>query len=122
MPILMKYNGSDYKQTTLLNKHIFVFCGIAAPQSFIYSAKKLSLQIKDSCFFNDHQEYTESILQGLSEQIRANSINHVVTTEKDMVKLPNSFLSEFEIYVIRISIEFENSSDLIRQIQSTTIK
>ena len=116
IPILMKYNGSDYQQTSLLNKHIFVFCGIADPQSFIYSAQKLSLQIKDSCFFNDHQEYTDSILQGLSEQIRANNINHVVTTEKDMVKLPNSFLSEFEIYVIRISIEFKNPSDLISQI------
>ena len=69
-----------------------------------------------------YQEYTDSILKGLSKQIRANSINHVVTTEKDIVKLPNSFLSEFEIYVIRINIEFKNPSDLISQIQSTTNK
>ena len=59
-------------------------------------------------FFQDHQEYTETVIQELSEQIRESSISYVVTTEKDMVKLPESFLFEFEVYVIKIEVVFKN--------------
>ena len=91
-----------------LGKSIFAFCGIAEPNSFINTAKELSLKIEGRIFFQDHQKYTKAIIQKLSEQIRASSISHVVTTEKDMVKLPESFLEEFEVYVIKIEVVFEN--------------
>ena len=95
------------RKTLLSDKLIFAFCGIADPHSFIHSAEELSLQIKDSRFFRDHQDYTDSVIFELSEQIRSNGISYVITTEKDLVKLPNSFLSEFEIYVIKINIKFD---------------
>ena len=112
IPVLMKYDNLNYKKTLPPKGSVFAFCGIGDPMSFIQSAEKLSLQIKGSRFFNDHQDYTESIVKILTEQIHFNNINQVVTTEKDMVKLPNSFLSEFETYVIKISIEFENGVDI----------
>ncbi len=34
----------------------------------------------------------------------------MLTTEKDIVKLPDSFLDEFEVYIIKIDIVFENES------------
>ena len=43
-----------------------------------------------------------------SEQIRTSSSQSVVTTEKDLVKLPDSFLEEFEVYVIKIDVVFKN--------------
>ena len=98
---------------------IFAFCGIAEPNSFINSAKELSLIIKGRKFFQDHQEYTKAVIKELSEQIKGCSINRVVTTEKDMVKLPKSFLAEFEVYVIKIDVIFENESafqDIIQPI------
>ena len=108
LPILMKYNASSYKKSLPSDKPIFAFCGIAEPNSFIKSAKELSLKIKGKKFFQDHQEYTEEVIKELSEQIRASSIKSIVTTEKDMVKLPEIFLSKFEVYVIKIEIVFEN--------------
>ena len=116
---LMKYDDSGYQKTLPPNKAIFAFCGIADSQSFIHSAEELSLQMKGSRFFNDHQDYTDLVILELSEQIRSNSISHVVTTEKDMVKLPNSFLSEFEVYIIKIDVVFENEliiKDIIQPI------
>ena len=108
LPTLMKYNASNYRKSLPPVKPIFAFCGIADPNSFINTAEKLSLKVEDRKFFQDHQEYTESVIQKLSEQIRASSISHVVTTEKDMVKLPESFFSEFEVYVIKVDVVFEN--------------
>ena len=115
----MIYDNLLFHKTSPKDKAFFAFCGIADPQSFIRSAKECSLQIKGSKFFNDHQDYTESVIKELTEEIRVNAICNVVTTEKDIVKLPNSFLSEFEIYVIKINMKFQKNSDLINQIQFT---
>ena len=108
LPTLMKYNASNYQKSQPPGKPIFAFCGIAEPHSFISTAEELSLKVEGRKFFQDHQEYTEAVIQKLSEQIRASSISHVVTTEKDMVKLPESFLEEFEVYVIKVDVVFEN--------------
>ena len=108
LPTLMKYNASNYQKSQPPGKPIFAFCGIAEPHSFISTAEELSLIVEGRKFFQDHQEYTEAIIQKLSEQIRASSISHVLTTEKDMVKLPESFFEEFEVYVIKIEVVFEN--------------
>ena len=107
-PTLMKYNASNYQKSQTPDKPIFAFCGIAEPNSFINSAKILDLKVEGRKFFQDHQEYTKEVIQELSGQIRANNTSYVVTTEKDMVKLPDSFFSEFEVYVIKIEIVFED--------------
>ena len=115
----MKYNASKYQKSQPPGKPIFAFCGIAEPNSFINTAEELSLKVEGRKFFQDHQEYTEAVIQKLSEQIRAISISHVVTTEKDMVKLPESFLEEFEVYIIKVDVVFENEliiKDIIQPI------
>ena len=38
--------------------------------------------------------------------------------EKDIVKLPNNFLTEFKIYVLQIETEFQNVEVLLEHIQS----
>ena len=68
------------------------------------------MKIEGKRFFRDHQNYTETVLNQLSEQIRKSSSSSVVTTEKDLVKLPKIFLEEFEIYIIKINVVFENES------------
>jgi tetraacyldisaccharide 4'-kinase len=108
LPTLMKYNATNYQKSHPPENPIFAFCGIAEPNSFIKTAEELSLKIKGRKFFQDHQNYTEAVIQKLSEQIRVSCISHVVTTEKDMVKLPESFLEEFEVYIIKIDVVFEN--------------
>ena len=108
LPTLMKYNASNYQKSQPPGKPLFAFCGIAEPNSFINTAEELSLKVEGRKFFQDHQEYTEAVIQKLSEQIRASRISHVVTTEKDMVKLPESFLEEFEVYIIKVDVVFGN--------------
>jgi len=108
LPTLIKYNASNYQKSQPPGKPIFAFCGIADPNSFINTAEELFLEIEGRKFFQDHQEYTEAVIQKLSERIRASSISDVITTEKDMVKLPESFFEEFEVYVIKVDVVFEN--------------
>jgi len=115
---LMKYDASGYRKSLPPDKPVFAFCGIADPISFNNSISELSLKVKGRRFFKDHQDYTDSVVKELSKQITANSINHIVTTEKDFVKLPERFLAEFEVYIIKIDIVFENELVLQNIMQS----
>ena len=78
---------------------------------------KLGLKIEGKKLFGDHQDYNKTVIKQLSEQIRTSSNGCVITTEKDLVKLPDSFLMEFEVYVIKIDVVFENESIIYEIIQ-----
>ena len=120
-PVLMKYKNSSYKKITTPTEPMFAFCGIADPLSFRSSAEELSLQIKCCQFFKDHQDYNASVIKKLSDEISLNKITSVVTTEKDVVKLPTSFLSEFDIYIIKINFKFGNDVAFLSELESAMI-
>ena len=59
------------------------------------------------------------MIKEFSAQIISSNCKGAITTEKDFVKLPDSFLDEFEIYVIKIEMEFEIEGvvlDIVRAI------
>ena len=112
-PLLMKVDGTGYHKTLHVNEPVFAFCGIGDPNSFIQTVKEVGLNIISKRFFKDHENYYPRVLQDLSLQIQSNNCRAVVTTEKDMVKIPESFMQEFIFYVIKIDIVFENDSDVM---------
>ena len=119
---LMKYDEDGYRKSLPPEEPIFVFCGIGDSKSFLNSIAKLGLKSGGKRIFRDHQEYIGSVIKELSDQINSSNCIAVITTEKDLVKLPNSFLAEFEIYVIKIEMEFENEGailDLIKSVLKT---
>ncbi len=116
-PTLMKYDSTGYHKSLPPSKPLFAFCGIGEPKSFLDSLAELDLKTGGKRIFRDHQEYTESVIKELSAQIIASNCTGIITTEKDMVKLPDSFLDEFESYVIKIEMEFKDESKLWKLIQ-----
>ena len=115
----MKYDEDGYRKSFPPEKELFAFCGIAEPKSFFDSITRLDLRLSGKRIFRDHQQYTESVITELSAQIKSSNCTGVITTEKDLVKLPDSFLAKFGIYIIKIEMEFENKraiSDLIQPV------
>jgi len=113
MPVLMKMDEKGYHKSSPVNEPIFAFCGIGNPNSFIQSINEVGLTIAGKRIFRDHQIYNPRILQKLSEQVQKRNCRAVVTTEKDMVKIPERFIQEFIFYVIKIDFVFENDSNMI---------
>ena len=72
--------------------------------------------------FSDHQEYTESVITELSTQIKSSNCTAIITTEKDLVKLPKKFLDEFETFVIRVELEFKTEKAILDMIQPLLLK
>ena len=115
--MLMKMDETGYHKALPTDESVFVFCGIANPNSFIQTVKEVGLEISGKLIFQDHQKYNKHVLQNLSVQVQNSNCRAVVTTEKDMVKIPESFKKKFEFYVIKIDVIFKNDSaimDLIK--------
>ena len=78
---LSEHVDSDFKEITPHVEPIFAFCGIAEPESFISSIKKLALNIIEYKFYKDHQIYTNLIINELINNINRHKINNIITTE-----------------------------------------
>ena len=120
-PMLMKMDKTGYHKALPVDEPVFAFCGICNPIPFIKIVKETGLKIVGKRIFQDHQKYNHQVLQDLSIQVQSSKCRSVVTTEKDMVKIPESFMLKFIFYVIKIDVVFENDSiivDLINPIFS----
>jgi len=122
IPVLMKYDSSGYHKSLHSSEVLFAFCGIGEPDSFFKSIKQLDLKLGGKQIFSDHQEYTESVITELSAQIKSSNYTAIITTEKDLIKLPESFLDEFETFVIKIEMEFEIEGAVLDMIQPVLLK
>jgi len=83
---------------------IFAFCGIGDSNFFLNSLKLLKVQVVDSLIFKDHVDYDKKVLQKLYSRINKLKIDAILTTEKDLVKLPESFVKDNEIYILNMNI------------------
>ena len=61
------------------------------------------------------------MISELSDQIKSSNCTAIITTEKDLVKLSESFLDEFDIFVIKVEVEFETEKAILDIIKSVLI-
>jgi tetraacyldisaccharide 4'-kinase len=116
-PVLMKMDDTGYHKTLPTDGSVFAFCGIGNPDFFIQTVKDVGLNIVGKRIFQDHQKYNSKVLHDLLVQIESSNCRAVVTTEKDMVKIPESFMKKIIFYVIKIDVAFENDSDVYNLIK-----
>ena len=117
-PVVMKMDETGYHESFPVDVPVFAFCGIGNPNSFIQTVKEVGLNIIGKRIFQDHQKYNPKVLQDLSIQIERSNCKTVITTEKDMVKIPDTFINKFIFYVINIDVIFENDSVVMERIKS----
>ena len=83
---------------------MYAFCGIGDYKSFFNSLIELGINIEKKEYFSDHQNYSDRIIKKIYNKVKKLKLKKVVTTEKDLVKLPHFFIDSFQIYVVKISI------------------
>ena len=90
------------EDATSRNKVFFGFCGIANPARFEESLKSLGIQHTGFMALSDHVDYSQSLVDEICARARAARATHLVTTEKDYVKIERLKVSlPLEILEIR---------------------
>ena len=92
IPIIGAHFKIKEDDLTLKSQRITAFAGIAYPDKFFNSLKSVKVNIVDEISYSDHHIYTENDLLYLAEIANKNK-SILVTTKKDMVRIPKSFRS-----------------------------
>ena len=80
------------------------FAGIGRPEKFYATLRGLGADIRGTRSFGDHQPYARPILERLSREA-AQLGAQLVTTEKDMTRLPPDFRAQVRCLPVRLALE-----------------
>lgn len=104
-----------------------VYCGIGEPDSFKLLLNELNIKIDEFIVFPDHHYFTNSELENLMNSFSKNGSSHILTTQKDYVRLKNSelvlkaksnntyknLLFNFPLYFTKIKMQINSNSEYL---------
>ena len=99
--------GMDWSGTRFI-----AFAGIGRPSKFFTTLKALGADVVATHAFPDHAPYTDTILQRLKAEAEAKSAQ-LVTTEKDMARLPVDFRRDTLALPVRLAF---NDPDTVKEV------
>ena len=109
--VLWSYpNKKEIPLSELAGKQVVGFCGLASPESFIFSLKQLQADPVNLVEFPDHHYYREKDKRSLEILCRSLKNNWLVTTEKDALKLGKWEPTDLQILVLGIEVEIEGDA------------
>ena len=71
------------------------------------------MSIADSESFEDHITYNKKKIEFLKLKFKKSGATRIITTSKDFVKLPEEFISEYNVEVLEIKYEIVNAEAII---------
>ncbi len=80
-------------------------CGIAVPESFENAVRGLGADIELAKSYTDHHRFSVKEIEGFLRRCGRKSLDAVITTEKDAVRIPRIVEPEVPIYYLRVEIE-----------------
>lgn len=72
----------------LAGKRVLAVCGIARPESFERTLDGLGAVVRNLAAFPDHHRFTAQEAEALAREADAERCEYVITTEKDILRLP----------------------------------
>jgi tetraacyldisaccharide 4'-kinase len=108
-------------------KSATVFCGIGEPESFRTLLNDLNVKIDEFITFPDHHNFTNIDLEKIMNTFKKNGSTHILTTQKDFVRIKNSelvlkaksdntyknLLYNFPLYFAKIKMQIDGNSEYL---------
>ncbi len=86
--ILVNFNQHKIETEAIRGKAVIIFSGIGNPDSFTKTVEGLGCKILKILTFKDHHFHTDSDTDKIKSHFDRLKPDYVLTTEKDLVKLP----------------------------------
>ncbi len=108
------YDLSGARAEPARGSRLGAFCGIARPDAFLRTLQNLGYRPAGPFVFADHHAYTARDGRALVEWARRESLEALVTTEKDAVKLADGgFEWPVPVLVLRVEMALLDDGDKI---------
>ena len=102
----------EHPLTLLYRSRILAVTGIANPEGFYRFIRDYEGEIVDILEFPDHHGYSSSDWQQINRAAR--SVDLIVTTEKDIVKLVRFPFARDKLLALRVAMKVENGAALVQ--------
>ncbi len=116
----MGLHGEEIPLHELQNTPVTVFSGLANPRGFLHSLERVGIHPVKHCAFPDHHAYGMGDLNRLWENAQKAHTRHIVTTEKDAVRLPGPFLSR--VVTVQMELDFDECTEAFEEFLKLEIR
>ena len=115
--MLIGKDKREIDKADLKSKNIYLLSAIGDNRGFKKTVEKISANIVGHSKFIDHFKFKISDLQKVESDAKKFSANYIITTEKDLVKIPDINL-EIPIYALKTKMHFSTANKLENKINS----
>jgi len=107
---LINADGSTRSLEELSGVRVAAFCGIGNPEAFFDS-----LPVVTRRAFPDHHLYTDDDLDTLAQWAAESGADLLLTTRKDLVKIPHSRLGPTPLWAVDTGLNWVSGFDVVEQ-------
>lgn len=98
-------DGSILEPEWLKGKRIYGLSAIGNPESFTYTLKELGANLIKHKKFHDHHNYNREEIGDIVSEAKALGADAIVVTQKDIVKIRNMDIKDFNILSLKIEMQ-----------------
>jgi tetraacyldisaccharide 4'-kinase len=95
----------------LRGKRVLAFCGLGNPAGFRHTLAVCGYEVVAFHEFPDHHAYSKTDLNLLAEAARESSVDALICTQKDLVKIGVNHLGDRPLWAVRVGIDFLEGRD-----------
>jgi len=107
---ILSIRGEESEAEELNGRSVYLFSGIGNHASFVMTALESEASVKGHVSFPDHHWYSVREMERLAEECRASGAEWLLTTEKDLVRIPRMKLG-LPLYALTIKISILSGAD-----------
>lgn len=101
--MLSDIRGNKFDIRDAAGKRAFLMCGVGNPAAFAETCRAVGITVVDSQYFPDHHHYSDQDLSTVRARFVKSGSDLLLTTQKDLVKLP---LSAVEFLAVELTVDF----------------
>ena len=118
--MLIGKDKQEIDKAKLKSKNIYLLSAIGDNRGFKKTVEKIGANIVGQSKFLDHYKFKTSDLQKVQNDAKKFSANYIITTEKDLVKIPD-INPKIPVYALKTKMHFSPDNKLEDKINSLFI-
>ena len=115
-------DGSILGPEWLKGKRVYGLSAIGNPESFAYTLKELEAELIKHRKFHDHHNYNREEIDDIISEAKSLNADAIVVTQKDIVKIRNMDIKDFDILSLKIEIQITKGIEFYEEAIDRVLK